>query len=604
MKHFTLLKTIVLACMLMCGMGAWAANPVKITSTDDLVAGDVYYISGASAYSSTATVMGVSTGGNNFPASTFGEAPCELTLGGNATSGWTFSYVDNGTTYYLDPTNTTSANYLKRSETVTNYGKFSISFSDGAAVITSKGKSSRNIIRMNGNIYSCYNSGQSPVYLYKKPAVSEVPLIVSFDAGTNGSCSTSSITESAAGAGVTLPMATPNAGYDFAGWSESATPSSADAGVAGEVYYPSNNITLYAYYTVARPVGEVFYESFDTNTGTGGNDGQWSGSIASNKISSDNENWTFASGSGANHCAKFGAGSALGSATTPAIAASGNFTLTFKAAAWNGNSESTTLKLSATGATLSASSVTLTKGAWNTYNVNITNATEGFTIKFAGNSSSNSRFFLDEVSIVRAAAPTSTDITISAAGYATFFDAEHAYVMPDDCEGYVFTAANGLELAYEAEEVVPAGEPLVIYTIEPGIKTLEFTTSTEETYKDNDMNDLCGAATDMTADEMAAANAEMGKFYALSLNAEGEASSVGFYWVEDNGAAFGITAGKAYLALPADAPAKFFVFNEETGINNVEANVNDNRMFNLAGQRVNANQKGIVIMNGKKFINK
>lgn len=40
-----------------------------------------------------------------------------------------------------------------------------------------------------------------------------------------------------------------------------------------------------------------------------------------------------------------------------------------------------------------------------------------------------------------------------------------------------------------------------------------------------------------------------------------------------------------------------------TGIRNVNV-INDNKAYNIAGQRVNENQKGIVIMNGKKFINK
>lgn len=40
-----------------------------------------------------------------------------------------------------------------------------------------------------------------------------------------------------------------------------------------------------------------------------------------------------------------------------------------------------------------------------------------------------------------------------------------------------------------------------------------------------------------------------------------------------------------------------------TGISNVNVDVNNNA-YNLAGQRVNANQKGIVIVNGKKYLNK
>lgn len=143
--------------------------------------------------------------------------------------------------------------------------------------------------------------------------------------------------------------------------------------------------------------GVIFYESFDKTNGTGGNDNKWSGNIASSNLSCDNEGWTFVKQGGANKCAKFGAGSALGSAETPAIAGAGNLTLTFKAGAWTG--DKTTLKLSATGATLSVSSVELAEGAFSDYTVNITGATTGFKIKFTGQQASNSRFFLDEVTV-------------------------------------------------------------------------------------------------------------------------------------------------------------------------------------------------------------
>lgn len=150
--------------------GSGEAQTTLVNSTDGLVAGNTYYIAASATYAGTTVVMGKNTGGNNFPATAFSAEPLALTLGGNATDGWTFSYTDGGSTYYLDPTNTTGSNYLKRNTSVTEYGKFSISFSSDAAVITSKGKTSRNILRYNGTnnppMFSCYSSGQSPVYLF------------------------------------------------------------------------------------------------------------------------------------------------------------------------------------------------------------------------------------------------------------------------------------------------------------------------------------------------------------------------------------------------------------------------------------------------------
>lgn len=196
-------------------------------------------------------------------------------------------------------------------------------------------------------------------------------------------------------------------------------------------------------------------------------------------------------------------------------------------------------------------------------------------------------------------------ITISSVEYATYYNAEHAYFMPDDCEGFVFTVADGLELAYESGEVVPAGEPLVIYTIDPGKKTLVFTTSKEETYIANDMNDLKGAATNMTASDMTAANPNMGKFYAFSLNKDGK--KPGFYWINDGGAAFDIPARKVYLALPPATEANAFVFEDDDVVTLIDKVINSKPngvAYNLNGQRVSANTKGIVIINGHKYINK
>ena len=83
------------------------------------------------------------------------------------------------------------------------------------------------------------NSGQPTQTLYT----------VSFNANTNGTCSTSSLTEASEGAGVTLPTATANYGYNFLGWSTSSTATTASYS-AGATYKPSANITLYAIYEV------------------------------------------------------------------------------------------------------------------------------------------------------------------------------------------------------------------------------------------------------------------------------------------------------------------------------------------------------------------
>ena len=153
---------------------------------------------------------------------------------------------------------------------------------------------------------------------------------------------------------------------------------------------------------VVTPTGDyLFYESFNECKGTGGNDGEWSGTIASAKFNTDNEGWT-GNGYGADQCAKFGAGKKKGTATTPGIKFSVNeTTLTFKAAAWS--DETTTITLSAEGSTLTIDpkSVTLSNNEWSTHTVKIT-GTGTAKIVFTP---SNNRFFLDEVLIVDPNAP-------------------------------------------------------------------------------------------------------------------------------------------------------------------------------------------------------
>lgn len=149
--------------------------------------------------------------------------------------------------------------------------------------------------------------------------------------------------------------------------------------------------------TPSLPEKVFFKETF------GGEDNSLATGNASFK--SDNEGWVVEKAylAGTNgHSARFGTGSDKGVATTPSISIDSEYngqplTLSFKAAAWN--NDANTLILSASGATLSASSVTLQNNEWSDYEITITNWTSPFTITFSGKNKSNSRFFLDDVCV-------------------------------------------------------------------------------------------------------------------------------------------------------------------------------------------------------------
>ncbi|REC59456.1 T9SS C-terminal target domain-containing protein [Chryseobacterium pennae] len=167
---------------------------------------------------------------------------------------------------------------------------------------------------------------------------------------------------------------------------------------------------LYSFFATVLVASGIFAQTafnatFDDVVGTGGTDGLWSGQVAAGTFTdgtgsyTTGGDWTFAKIYKGNGCLKAGTGSAKGSITTPSFTLSGDATLTFKAGAWNGNNEGTTLNVSATGATLNTASVTLVKGQFSTYTVNITGATGAVTLKFEGAVASNNRFFIDDIKV-------------------------------------------------------------------------------------------------------------------------------------------------------------------------------------------------------------
>ena len=193
--------------------------------------------------------------------------------------------------------------------------------------------------------------------------------------------------------------------------------------------------------------GTAFYESFDTNSGIGGNDGEWGGISGGPTPSADNEGWEFNSGFGARQCVRFGAGNYSGYATTPALNLGGDATLTFKAAAWDSRNEKTTLALGISGGgSLSETSVEMEKGAWKEYTINITGGTPNTKITFSSPEEKNNRFFLDEVSVY-ASGGGSAAVAIPTISLPSGF-----YVDPQTVE---ITAAEGCTIRYTLDGTSP-----------------------------------------------------------------------------------------------------------------------------------------------------
>lgn len=141
--------------------------------------------------------------------------------------------------------------------------------------------------------------------------------------------------------------------------------------------------------TEPTPEGQIFYESFDQCSGTGGNDGTWSS--GNNALVPDNEGWEYNSANGGYQCGKFGSSKKLGTATTPSFNLVGTAKVTFKAAPFNTDKTLLTLKYG----DQTVGTFTMKEQEWTEFSATITGDGEG-TLTFTP----VKRFFLDEVRIV------------------------------------------------------------------------------------------------------------------------------------------------------------------------------------------------------------
>lgn len=98
------------------------------------------------------------------------------------------------------------------------------------------------------------------------------------------------------------------------------------------------------------------------------------------------------------------------------------------------------------------------------------------------------------------------------------------------------------------------------------------------------------------------------KYYKLAYNNFNTKEGLGFYFGAENGGAFTVPAGMAYLAVPRSMAVKCFLLDgSATGIEGIEAGQTAEAVktvYTLDGRKVEAQKlpKGIYIVNGKKVI--
>lgn len=174
-------------------------------------------------------------------------------------------------------------------------------------------------------------------------------------------------------------------------------------------------------------------------------------------------------------------------------------------------------------------------------------------------------------------------------GYKTFYNAINNYQVDENTTIYKATATdNSFVTLTEVEgNVIPKGTPVVLKTDATDYKLTLNPTSEEST---DDWSDNLLKASDGNA---------TGK-YVLAYT---DQAGLGFYQYNP-----ALAAGGVYVEAPASAKGRLSIgigIEGTTSIVEVEStDAAQENVYNVAGQKVNAAYKGIVIKNGKKYLNK
>lgn len=238
-----------------------------------------------------------------------------------------------------------------------------------------------------------------------------------------------------------------------------------------------------------------------------------------------------------------------------------------------------------------------------------------FTIK---NNNSKKAGYISSIKVYYSTSPspskptyTANTLTFKASNkdgnWATFSNDDVTFFNDDVIVNTVVVENNSLESLsldkttanIEGKEVtgyyVPAKTGVLIYSLDKTVTYYVVKNKEVEPLPDG-FNMLKPASEQMT---------EGFKFYKLAYDNYTEKTGLGFYWGAENGGAYTVKPGLAYLAVPEAQAAnvKGFRFDgTQTGINGVEATTAKGAIYNLNGQRVEKAQRGIYIQNGKKFI--
>ena len=199
-------------------------------------------------------------------------------------------------------------------------------------------------------------------------------------------------------------------------------------------------------------------------------------------------------------------------------------------------------------------------------------------------------------------------VTLSDAGYATFYDSENCYDLPEGLRAYIVSEGTNEELTYvQLNDVIPVGTAVMLKGDKNHGKKYELKASeTKVGFVGHNL--LVGSDTPTLTYALIKMPC---LFYKLAYGPSNTeyARTFGWYWGAEGGEAFEIEGRHAWLAIPQSIAAgvrMYSIFTDDDNTTGIEVPTTDSiekeDIYNLNGQRVTAPTKGLYIRNNKKII--
>ena len=178
------------------------------------------------------------------------------------------------------------------------------------------------------------------------------------------------------------------------------------------------------------------------------------------------------------------------------------------------------------------------------------------------------------------------DLAVAAAGYATFFDSQNNYVLPEGLKASTVSGVSGGKLSYQSVggNIVPKGTAVLIEASSKSAATYTLTSTNDNASYTGD--NLLHGSDNATTTSTDGSNL----YYKLAYGPSGTslAQSFGWFWGAQNGAPFSIEGHRAWLAIPKAAGARaYLISGEEAAVDEITSGPYEKQEYlDLQGRRI------------------